>query len=434
MLIYTLLISSLLMLMTVISPHGFETIDWRSAAVIAFALSFSSTIFAINILEGRGEIKTRHGQITIGILIIQDVIAVLFLTFAMGKIPSPWAIGLLALPLFKPLLGGLLNRTGHGEILVLFGITVAIAGGELFEWVGLKAGLGALVFGVLLSGHVKTAELAKSLLNFKNIFLIGFFLSIGLAGLPSVSDIAIAAMMVFLFLPIKSWLYFGLMIGFKLRGRTGFLSSNDLSNYSEFGLIVASVAVGAGWLDSQWLTIIALALTLSFIAAALFNTQIHRLYAHFEHHFHRLERPIRLVHDQAANLGNASILIVGMGRIGQGVYDIMNQAYPKGVCGIDADSVCVEALQRKGVNALVGDAEDVDFWQGIQVDKLKLIMIRELCIITAFPPLRMNTPFFERHMCIYLRKGAFRPDSMELTPFEAPFPRKEAGLIAFRGL
>ena len=46
----------------------------------------------------------------------------------------------------------------------------------------------------------------------------------------------------------------------------------------------------------------------------------------------------------------------------------------------------------------------------------------------------MNTPFFERHMCIYLRKGAFRPDSMELTPFEAPFPRKEAGLIAFRGL
>ncbi|MCC5023733.1 MAG: cation:proton antiporter [Candidatus Synoicihabitans palmerolidicus] len=71
----------------------FTDLFFQTAALIAFALSFSNTVFAVKSLEENGEMGSLHGRIAIGILIMQDILAVLFLTVSTGKIPSLWAIG-----------------------------------------------------------------------------------------------------------------------------------------------------------------------------------------------------------------------------------------------------------------------------------------------------------------------------------------------------
>lgn len=370
------LVTLLLLLPGIVGLAWLDQMTWKAAAVISFALSFSSTVFAVKILEDRGEMKTRHGQITIGILIIQDIIAVIFLTLATGKIPSIWALGLLALPLLRPILGQLMLRSGHNEVLVLFGLFMAIGGGELFHLVGMKADLGALIFGILLGGHPKTNELFHSLLRFKDLFLVGFFLSIGLSGLPSGSDIFIAAGIVLLLLPLKSLMFFALSILFKLRARTAYLTTSGLSNYSEFGLIVATVGVSAGWIDQQWLMVIAIALSLSFVVAAIVNTRAHDVYARYERLFHRFETKQRLPKDLPPTLGDAEILIIGMGRVGSSAYLTLSDASrPQLVCGLDADSDLVTRLQAEGQFVVSGDAEDIDFWRCININKLHLIML-----------------------------------------------------------
>ena len=96
----------------------FAGLDLGTAFLIAFALSFSSTVFAVKVLEDKGEIASLHGRTAIGILIMQDVIAVGFLTFSTG-LPSPWAFALLGLPLLRPILGLIMDRCGHGELLPL---------------------------------------------------------------------------------------------------------------------------------------------------------------------------------------------------------------------------------------------------------------------------------------------------------------------------
>ena len=53
-----------------------------------------------------------------------------------------------------------------------------------FELIGLKGEIGALVMGLLLSSHPRASELSNSLWSLKEVFLVGFFLSIGMAGLP----------------------------------------------------------------------------------------------------------------------------------------------------------------------------------------------------------------------------------------------------------
>ena len=54
----------------------FAGLDWSAAILIGFAVSFSSTVCAVKMLEERGELRARHGQVAIGILIIQDIAAV----------------------------------------------------------------------------------------------------------------------------------------------------------------------------------------------------------------------------------------------------------------------------------------------------------------------------------------------------------------------
>ena len=63
-------------ILTLASVSYFSDLDLTTAALIAFALSFSSTVCVIKLLEENGEMRTRHGKLAVSILVIQDIIAV----------------------------------------------------------------------------------------------------------------------------------------------------------------------------------------------------------------------------------------------------------------------------------------------------------------------------------------------------------------------
>ena len=176
---------------------GLSMID---SALIAFALSFSSTVFAVKVLDEKAEMSSLHGKVAIGILIMQDLFAVIFIAATSGKVPSYSALLLLLLIPLRPVLIALIRKAGHGELLILSGMLLALGGASLFEYLGVKADLGALILGVLLAGNDKSEELAKSLLSFKEVFLVAFFLSIGFNGAPSISALLIAFALVALML------------------------------------------------------------------------------------------------------------------------------------------------------------------------------------------------------------------------------------------
>lgn len=157
-----------------------DSVSPAGAAVLGLALAFSSTVFTVKALEDRGAQRSRHGRIAMGVLIIQDLVAVAFLATAGGIRPTPWAIALLALPLLRRPLRALMGQCGHGELLLLFGFVAALGGAGLFELAGLKADLGALAMGLLLAGGPKAEELSRAMDGFKDVFLVGFFISIGL--------------------------------------------------------------------------------------------------------------------------------------------------------------------------------------------------------------------------------------------------------------
>ncbi len=345
----------------------FADLTFSLAILVAFALSFSSTVFAVKILEEKGEMGAMHGQVSIGILIMQDIFAVLFMTFSLGKLPSFWAILVpLALLGLKPVLYRLMTRSGHGELLLLFGLFAAlVAGAGGFELVGLKADLGALILGILLAGHEKSSELAKTLMGLKELLLVGFFLTIGLAGAPTMAAVGVAALLV-LVVPLKVALFYILLTRFKLRARSSLLGSLSLANYSEFGLIVAAIGASQGWLGGEWLVIIALALSATFIIASPLNTAADALYVRYRERLCSFETDTRHPDDQPIDLSGATIGVFGMGRIGTMAYDFLREKYGETVLGFDFDADKVREQTRAGRRVVYGDPTDPDFWPRIK--------------------------------------------------------------------
>lgn len=343
-------------------------ITLETALLLAIALSFSSTVLAAKVLESKRELRAFHGRVAIGVLIVQDLIALVVISVASGEVPSPWALLVFGLPLLRPLLYKLLDRSGHEELMVLLGLLLALViGGHGFELLGLSSELGALALGALLANHPRAGELSQSLWSIKEIFLVGFFLQIGMAGLPDGQAVVFALVMAAV-LPLKGILFFALFLLFKLRARSAFLSGLSLTNYSEFGLIVVSVVL------PEWLIPLALTVAVSFVISAPLNRIAHPLYERYARRLMPLERDTRHPDEQPVSLGDAEILIMGMGRTGTAAYDhLSTRGTP--MIAMDSDPNKVEAHRQSGRNAVFGDGEDQLFWQNLQMAKIKAVIL-----------------------------------------------------------
>ena len=352
--------------------------------LLAFAFSFSSTVYAVKVLEDRDDMRAFYGKVAIGILVMQDIFAVVFLTVSEAKYPSVWALSLLLLPLIRKVLFKLLDAAGHGELLVLSGLFFALgAGFEYFVSIGIKGDLGALVFGALLANHPKASELSKSLFSFKELMLVGFFLSIGMQGLPT-PEIVFVSMLLCVVLLFKTFLYYVILEFFGLRARTSLFVSLNLGTYSEFALIVAALSVMKGWLPVDWLIIMAICVSFSFALAAPFSIGSEQIYKRYKSFWNSFQKSVHHPRDQLIQTGEARVLIIGMGRVGCGAYDKLGSYFDQKIIGIEHNTQRVTQQREAGRNVVYGDATDTDFWS-----KLKAGSTLEL-IVLAMPNHRSN--------------------------------------------
>jgi glutathione-regulated potassium-efflux system ancillary protein KefC len=370
-----LVLGTLLLKFLAIAAIGyFASLSFYTIGLIVFALSFSSTVCVVKLMEDHGEMRSRHGKLAIGVLVIQDIIAVGFLVVATGKLPTWWALLLLSAVFIKPVINKIIDQVGHGELIPLTGFFLAFGAYELFELVSIKGDLGALLVGMYLASHSKASEINKSLMGFKDLFLIGFFLSIGFTALPTWEMLAIASLLVLL-LPVKFGLFFLLFTQLNLRGRTAYLSALALSNFSEFGLIIASLSVTNNWLSNDWLVILSLAVSLSFILTNITYNYAHQFFTQHKLFIRKFESNNKLSEDNFIQPCDAPVVVIGMGRVGMGAYNALNSQIQGQVWGLDADKEKIAWLNKNRVQAYCGDAEDIDFWENIKIEKLELILL-----------------------------------------------------------
>ena len=116
--------------------------------------------------------------------------------------------------------------------------------------------------GMIFAPHKKAGELSKALLNVKDILLVGFFLNIGFDTITL--DALLIALLLIVVLPLKVSLYYAFTNMFKLRART-LLSAFTSQQLQRVRLIVCAVASASGLIAADWLAVVAIAVSITFV-------------------------------------------------------------------------------------------------------------------------------------------------------------------------
>lgn len=354
----------------------FTDLEWQGALMIGFALSFSSTVFVIKILEDKGELNSFHGKIAIGILVIQDIFAVAFITVSKGELPEWWAI---LLPVYiwlaRKLLFYLLSHSGHGELMTIFGFLATFVFGAMsFSLCGLKPDLGALIMGMILVDHPKSKELYDRMMSYKDFFLVAFFVGIGLKGIPDLPVIFIAIGLLFI-IPAKSWLFFNLFSRYQVKPRIAFLSSLSLGNFSEFSLITGVIGYQMGYINEEWLLILAVLMSFSFLIGSPLNSYAHEIFDRFRATILKSAKHAKEPEESTYDMEGFKYVVIGLGSIGKPAYMFLNEQFPGEVIGFDYNHDSVGQINELGGTAHYGDSTSSIFWEDIDYSKVQKVFL-----------------------------------------------------------
>jgi len=94
----------------------------------------------------------------------------------------------------------------------------------------------------------------------------------------------------------------------------------------------------------------------------------HKIFAFVRKKLKVFETRLRLEYDKTFDIGNAEILVFGMGRLGTAVYDQLSKKYGQKVLAIDINNDKVAQHQTQGRNVLHDDATDIEFWDAVKHD------------------------------------------------------------------
>lgn len=380
---------------------GFSSV---AAAYASIALTFSSTIIIVKLLSDKREIDALHGRISVGILIVQDIVVILLMiglsAFApgegneqrnlitqaawvlvkgLGLLSAIWALSRFVLPRVAH------QMAKHQELLLLFAIAWASALAALGDAMGFSKEVGAFLAGVSLASTAFRDSISARLVSVRDFLLLFFFVNLGAAlDLKQIGTNIGAAIALSAFVLIGKPLIVMIIMGaMGYRRRTGFLTGWSLGQISEFSLILAALGVSLGHISSDALGLITL---VGLITIGLSTYMI--LYSHWA--FERLSGALKMFErtiDSRQNQGIASprqldVILFGLGRFGS---NIARQLKERGfhTLGVDFDPQVVNEWKIAGRSVQYGDAEDPEF-------AATLPLTRARWVISTMPQLHIN--------------------------------------------
>ncbi|MDP2750691.1 MAG: cation:proton antiporter, partial [Nanoarchaeota archaeon] len=241
---------------------GFEILE---CVFIGLIISFSTTMIVVKILSDKNELDSLHGKMMVGILITEDILAVLAMAFvtSINKItPSLFGlvilkgIGLLVISyiIIKYALPKVFKFfESSPELLFMGSLAVcAVLSGVAYA-LGYSLAIGAFIAGVALTTTQYNLEIASKVRPLRDFFAVLFFVTLGMAVVfKGLFELLIPFFVLLLItVIIKPIVIFTYMKLFGFGRRTAVLTGAGLGNTSEFALILVSVAVGAGILSQS---------------------------------------------------------------------------------------------------------------------------------------------------------------------------------------
>ena len=369
------------------SEAGHSRID---ALYLALFCALSSTAIVVKLLYDKFELDTLPGRMTLGILIFQDLWAILILALqpnltnpqvmlvfmALGKSVALLAIGFI---LSKYLLHWVFEKISQTpEMVVAMSIAWCAFMAGMGSWIGLSMEMGALIAGVAISTFPYSVHVTAKVLPLRDFFLTLFFLSIGMKiPFPDPALLIMAAIIV-LFVIVSRFLTIYPILSLAGSGRrTSFIASLNLSQISEFSLVVAALGVGFGHIEQRMLSLIIYAMAITSVLSSYFIKGNHSAYLMFERFLARIGFPSQAGEAAEEHMDHYPVVLLGCHRGARAFIDRLEMTAPdllKKILVIDFNLEVLKELSDRNVQGIFGDISSMDTLEHAHVAGADIIL------------------------------------------------------------
>lgn len=401
------------------------TMSW----ILGFALSLSSTAFALQYLIEKNQFKTTYGQSSFSILLAQDLVAIPVLAIIpailISKVTSTSAPTLLTIVYFLAMITGLvlasrfllrplfrfIGSTHTQELFTATALFIVFGVAALTLYIGLSAALGTFIAGVLLADSEYRHELEVNIDPFKSLLMGLFFISVGMnVSLPLIFEqpgIIFGFSLIYIFL--KMIIIYGVGRMFKLHHQNSKLMALAIGQGGEFAFVIFGMILSLRLGSPEIIAKLTAVITVSMALSSIFNILNEKLEA---------RAPKREPHYDDFKDDEAKIIIAGFGRFGQIFGRVLkSQGIP--FVAIDHDASQVDSLRKFGHKVYYGDASRKDILEKAGAHHAHFLILAvddiEQSILTAkiaqqhFPQLKIYGRARNRtHAFEYLELGITR--------------------------
>jgi Kef-type K+ transport system membrane component KefB len=364
---------------------GFNSI---TSFYIAIAITFSSTIIIMKLLSDKRDLETLYGKVSIGLLLVQDLIAIILLMIissfsnkfnvldvALGTIiKGVIAIGAMAIISIYLMPRVSKFFASSQEFLFLFSIGWGFGLAVLFNYLGLRIEMGALVAGITLSLSPYNYEISSKMKPLRDFFLIIFFILLGTQmTVGSVSQFIWPAIILSLFIMIGKPLIVMIIMGVLGHSkRNGFMTGLNMAQISEFSLILILMGITVGHVSKEILSLVTLIGLITIAGSTYFIIYSNKVYPHIAKYLSIFEKKKKLKEKKVCD-EDCDAILFGYNRIG---FDLLEALKKEGIkfVVVDYNPQTIMELRRKGINCKYGDADDPEFYSELNMKKVKITL------------------------------------------------------------
>lgn len=362
----------------------------QSILYFSVALTFSSTAIIITLLSSKKDLDHFYGRIVVGILLVQDFLALIFLTFLAGMgrevletapilqictkilvlFALTWLCGKYILPpIFKAV-------SRSYEILFLAGIAWCFLLAIVAHSLGFSMEVGAFLAGISLAPLPYNQQLISKAKPLRDFFLMIFFINLGTnLAFDQIGSIfgtsIIFALAVLIINPI---IVISIMALLGYRKRTSFLVGSSLTQISEFAYLIIAIGIQEDLIPSSSVTMI----SIIFIATVFFSSYFityNRVIYRFMHPllkgFER-KKTIEELENLPDELTN-HVILIGCHRMGSHILASLLETKEKAVV-VDFNSHKINELIQDNIPCIYGDGIDHDLVGRLSVGKAKMVI------------------------------------------------------------
>lgn len=379
---------------------GFSVLE---SLYIGLALTFSSTIIVVKLLSDKKDLHSLYGKITIGILLLQDLLAILALIF-LSSFTSGFNLEALTLNgsfllflilaakiifvfgLVFYLSGRLFPKlvhlaAGSGELLFLLSIAWVFGMAAIVSSppIGFSIEIGGLLAGIALANSMENFAIMAKIRVLRDFFITLFFVFLGIQmDFSNVDKLILPAFLLsILVLAGKPLIIMGVMGFLGFRKRNSFLTGITLAQISEFSLIIVFLGQSLGQISNRVVSLITMVAILTFILSTYLIVSGNRIYINIVNYLKFFERKKVKSQDFFGfadgfeDLKN-HVVLVGGDQMGRSILDALGDQ--KKAVVVDFDPAIVEKIQKNNTLCLFGDIGDIDIQQKAKLDDARLVI------------------------------------------------------------